>query len=87
MLNPVWDGILIDRSDPNESWIIDNSTARSIDPDQSNTLITNYTDFDNAWNDGLRRYMGKLRTAIGLNRLIYTNWGINNYSVLNGQQL
>jgi hypothetical protein len=61
--NPLWNGILIDRSDPDESWLIGNSTARTIDPDQSNTLITDYTAFDAAWNVGRQLGDGELRPA------------------------
>jgi len=82
--NPLWDGLLIDRSDPNESWLIGNSTARTIDPDQSNTLITDYTDFDAAWNEGLRRYEQAIRDGVGPDRVIFVNWGMANYDLLNG---
>jgi len=79
-----WDGILLDRSDPNESWLINNSTARTIDPDQSNTLLTDYAEFDKAWNEGLRCYESILREAIGPNKIIFVNWGMANYDLLNG---
>jgi hypothetical protein len=79
-----WDGILLDRSDPDESWIIGNSTARTIDPDQSNTLLTDYSAFDTAWNEGLRRYETALREAIGPDTIIFVNWGMPNYDLLNG---
>ncbi|MBP7686470.1 MAG: carbohydrate binding domain-containing protein [Thermoflexales bacterium] len=81
---PVWDGLLIDRSDPDESWLIDNSTARTIDPDQSNHLITDYAQFDATWNAGLRAYEARLRQLIGPEKLIYANWGMPNYDLLNG---
>ncbi len=79
-----WDGILLDRSDPDESWIIGNSTARTIDPDQSNTLLTDYSAFDAAWNAGIRRYEQALRDAVGPDTLIFVNWGMPNYDLLNG---
>ena len=82
--NLLWDGILIDRSDPDESWLIGNSTARTIDPDQSNTLITDYTAFDAAWNTGLRQYEADVRAAVGPDRIIFVNWGMANYDLLNG---
>lgn len=84
MEDPIWDGILIDRSDANESWLIGNSTARTIDPDQSNTLLSDYSAFDAAWNAGLRQYEGKLRTALGEDRIIFVNWGMPNFDLLNG---
>ncbi len=84
LLDPIWDGILLDRSDPNESWLIGNSTARTIDPDQSNTLLSDYSAFDAAWNAGLRQYEGKIRETVGDERIIFVNWGMPNYDLLNG---
>lgn len=84
LADPLWDGILLDRSDPNESWLIGASTARSIDPDQSNTLLSDYTAFDAAWNEGLRRYEAALRAAVGGEKIIFANWGMPNYDLLNG---
>jgi hypothetical protein len=84
MEDPIWDGLLIDRSDANESWLIGNSTARSIDPDQTNTLLSDYSAFDSAWSAGLRQYESKIRTAIGDDRIIFVNWGMPNYDLLNG---
>ncbi len=79
-----WDGLLIDRSDPDQSWLIGNSTARTIDPDQSNTLLTDYSAFDAAWNAGLRQYEADLRAAVGPDKIIFANWGMANYDLLNG---
>ncbi len=84
LTNPGWDGILIDRADPNQSWLIGSSTARTIDPDQSNTLLTDYSAFDAAWNAGLRRYEDTLRREIGENKILFVNWGMDNYDLLNG---
>ncbi|MDD2921527.1 MAG: putative glycoside hydrolase, partial [Anaerolineales bacterium] len=84
---PRWDGILADRSDGSQSWLIGNSTARTIDPDQSNTLLTNYSNFDAAWNAGLRVFESNLRARAGTNKIIYTNWGYPNYDLLNGTNL
>ena len=84
LANPLWDGILVDRSDPNESWLIDDSTARSIDADASNILPETYSDFDAAWNEGLRNYLSRLRSLVGDERLIYLNWGIPAYDLVNG---
>lgn len=80
----VWDGLLVDRSDPNESWLIENSTARTIDPDQSNTLLTDYSAFDSAWNAGLHNYLNDLRQSIGEDKIIFLNWGTPEYSLVNG---
>jgi len=79
-----WDGLLVDRSDPDESWLIGNSTARTIDPDQSNNLLTDYSTFDDTWNTGLRNFESLLRNAIGPNKIIFANWGMPNYDLLNG---
>lgn len=79
-----WDGILLDRSDPDESWLIGNSTARTIDPDQSNTLLTDYSGFDQTWNQGLREYEAAIRNAMGTDKIIFSNWGMANYDLLNG---
>jgi len=82
--DPIWDGILIDRSDSDESWLIGSSTARSIDPDQSNRVLTDYAPFDRAWNEGLRRYEQLVRENIGEEKLVLVNWGMPNYDLLNG---
>ena len=84
LADPRWAGILVDRSDPDESWLIGNSTARSIDPDQSNRLLSDYSAFDAAWNEGLRSYLDRLRAAVGPQRIIYLNWGIAHYAAVNG---
>jgi hypothetical protein len=79
-----WDGILIDRTDMNQSWIIGRSTARTIDPDQSNRLLPNYDAFDVAWNAGLRQLQAAVRHALGPEKLVVGNWGMPNYDLLNG---
>ena len=79
-----WDGLTIDRADPNQSWLVGGSTARTLDPDQSNRLITDYTSFDASWNQGLRDYESQLRQAIGDEKILYVNWGMDNYDLLNG---
>ncbi len=79
-----WSGILIDRSDTDQSRYIDGSFIRSIDPDQSNQLLTDYTSFDTAWNSGLGLYLDNLRKAIGPQRIIFLNWGVEDYETVNG---
>ncbi len=79
-----WAGIFVDRAGQNQSWLIGNSTARSIDPDQSNRMLTDYSAFDAAWNEGLLTYFDKLRNAIGSDRIIYPNGGIPQYTSING---
>jgi hypothetical protein len=82
--DPRWSGILIDRADTEQSRYIDGSTIRSIDPDLSNRLLSDYTAFDTAWNDGLRLYLDNLRQAIGSQRIIFLNWGVEYYKPVNG---
>ncbi len=83
--NDSWDGIVVDRAGSDESWLIGNSTARSIDPDRSNRVPSDdYAAFDNAWNLGVFGYELRLRNAIGDGKLIVTNWGAPNFSLLNG---
>ncbi|MDD2921495.1 MAG: putative glycoside hydrolase [Anaerolineales bacterium] len=84
LADPRWDGILVDRSDANESWLIGHSTARSIDPDQSNQLLGDYSAFDESWNEGLRSYLDQLRAAVGQEKIIFLNWGIPYYAAVNG---
>lgn len=79
-----WDGILLDRTDTNQSWLIGNSTARSIDPDQSNRLLTSYRTFDAAWNAGIRRYEQGIRTGVGPDKIVFSNLGMANFDLLNG---
>lgn len=82
---PVWDGILIDRADGDQSWLVGGSTARSIDPDRSNRLPGDgYRAFDRAWIAGLLGYEARLRGLAGEDRIIYVNWGAPNYGLLNG---
>jgi len=83
--NSIWDGMLIDRADPDESWLIGNSTARTLDPDQSNRLPDDsYAAFDAAWNQGLRQYEARLRQLVGEQKILFVNWGMANYDLLNG---
>ena len=81
--DPRWDGLLMDRTDPNQSWLV-GEYARTIDPDQSNTLLSDYSAFDAAWNEGLRQYEAAVRAGVGDERLLFSNWGMANYDLLNG---
>ena len=82
--DPRWAGLLADRTDPNKSWLIGMSTARTIDPDQSNKLLSDYAAFDAAWNAGLRLYLQGLRDRIGPDKIILLNGGISSYGLVNG---
>jgi hypothetical protein len=84
LADPRWSGILVDRSETGQARYINGSTIRSIDPDQSNRLLSDYVQFDSTWSDGLRLYLKNLRQAIGLKRIIYLNWGIEAYQDVNG---
>lgn len=82
-----WDGVLVDRGSATQSWLVGNSTARTIDPDSSNTIPADgYAAFDQAWGEGVREYHTRVRAAIG-DRLIYVNVGMPNYELLNGNNL
>jgi len=84
VVDPAWDGLLVDRSDGGQSWLVGNSTARTIDPDRSNRVVSDgYAAFDAAWDAGLRHFEERLRAGVG-DKLIYVNWGYPNYDLLNG---
>jgi hypothetical protein len=79
-----WDGILLDRADGNQSWIVTGGLARSIDPDRSNTPVADYAVFDAEWNAGMRAYQDRLRSLIGNDRVILGNNSVTNFGALNG---
>ncbi|WP_295452466.1 putative glycoside hydrolase [uncultured Thiodictyon sp.] len=87
LADPGWDGLLIDRTDRDESWLIGNSTARSLAPDQSNTVPTNYQSFDAAWNQGLTQYLGLVRAGTDPDRILFANWAMTDYGTLNGNNM
>lgn len=60
-----FDGIVLDRADSNESWLITAGKTRNIDVDRSNTLVTDYTAFDAAWNAGQSALVDAIRAGIG----------------------
>ena len=79
----VWDGILVDDAHSTVSWMVGDSTARTIDPDRSNTLTIDYSGFDAASGTGVRLYEATLRSLVGDDRLIYSN-SDPDYDLLNG---
>jgi hypothetical protein len=79
-----WDGLLVDRSGGRQAWMVGRTTARSIDPDRSNTVRSDLSSFDRACEAGLLEYQRLLRAGLGPNRLILTNLGFPNYGLLNG---
>ena len=85
--DPRWDGLLVDRADGDESWLIDDGRARSIDPVRTNRVPDDYSAFDDAYNRGLQEYLAALRAKVGDERLIHTNWGYPYYGLLNGNNL
>jgi putative cell wall-binding protein len=80
-----WDGLLVDRSDGDESWLISRwSTARTIDPSRTNAANPDYAAFDRSWNAGLRAYETLLRGLLGPDALLLGNLAYPNLDLLNG---
>jgi hypothetical protein len=79
-----WNGIMLDRVEPDQSWLIGIPTIRSIDPDQSNRQLTDYSEFDRRWSEGVRYYEAAIRGALGPEKIIFVNNGMANYDLLNG---
>ena len=78
-----FDALLIDRADGDESWLIGNSSARSIDGSRTNVVSASYDRFDSAWNAGIRGYELRLRSLLPTTPL-FGNWAYPNYDILNG---
>jgi hypothetical protein len=70
-----WDGMYIDVMPPTISWTIGASTppARSIDPDRSNRVITNYAALDVAWNTGMLASAAAARALVGEEPILFGN--------------
>jgi hypothetical protein len=81
-----WDGIVIDSMDSVESYRVRQGSLRnrSIDPDRSNAVVTDYTAFDVAWNAGNIGYAAKARALVGPDAILLPNIGVRAFDDLNG---
>jgi hypothetical protein len=79
-----WDGLFLDATNPGAERFTNYANVRSVDLDRSNHIVANYDEYDKAWNDGLRRFESQLRSAIGPEKILYANWGMANFDLLNG---
>jgi len=81
----VWDGFIVDRVESTESWLIGNSiSCRSIDPNNSNTMVTdNYQSFDDSWYRGCEMFLKRLRKKMP-NKILIANTAGAYYKILNG---
>lgn len=85
LADPRLDGVYLDNDSPTISAYVTHSTdARTIDVDRSNTLVTDYEDFDAAWGAGVLEFETQLRSLLGLDRVIMGNCAMPNYGLLNG---
>lgn len=57
------DGYLVDRIEEGQSWLIGEfpRSIRSIDPDSSNKKVSDYSDFDKKWVEGIQYFIQWLR--------------------------
>ena len=82
--NPALDGMLVDRTDGYESWLVKNGVVGSIDASRMNSPPGDgYAAFDAAWNAGLRAYEERIRKLVG-NRILLGNGAYPNMDLLNG---
>ena len=79
-----WDGVYLDRCEPNQSWLVNGSTVRTIDPNRSNAPVSDYSEFNAAWANGIRLFHSRVRTLLGDHRIILANCAMPNYDLLNG---
>ncbi len=79
------DGFIIDRVEKSQSWLVsEGEYGRNIDPDCSNTFITdNYKVFDSAWYLGIRAFLPKIREMLNGKPLFGNTFGAYN-DLLNG---
>jgi len=77
-----WDGYIVDRIENEESWLID-EYARNIDPDCSNTLINDYSEFNSKWYEGCKSLLEYLRQRFKGKYIVSNSFGYY-YEYLNG---
>jgi hypothetical protein len=77
-----WDGYIVDRIEHEESWLTEES-ARTIDPDCSNTLLNDYSNFNNKWYEGCKSLLEYLRERFKDKYIISNSFGYY-YKLLNG---
>jgi len=59
------DGLIIDRIERDETWLVSGGYARSIDPDCSNRIIKdNYEAFNKSWQKGIREILMEIRKTL-----------------------
>ncbi len=78
------DGLFLDRTDPYVSDLLHFPNVRSLDLDQSNTLVTDYSAYDEAWGEGIRVFEAALRDGLGDDAILYANRGMANLDLING---
>ncbi|MBN2177537.1 MAG: carbohydrate binding domain-containing protein [Demequinaceae bacterium] len=79
-----FDGLFLDRTDASVAFMLNFPNIRSLDLDQSNTLVTDYAAYEEAWGEGIRVYETALREGLGDDVILYVNRGMANLDLLNG---
>ncbi len=77
-----WDGYIVDRIENEESWLTE-GWARTIDPDCSNNLIDDYSQFDSKWYEGCKSLLEYLRNRFEEKYIVSNSFGYY-YQYLNG---
>jgi hypothetical protein len=80
-----WDGIIIDVTECRAPGLGTGALPiRSVDLDRSNTLVTDATARDAAWNAGNLGYAAKARALVGPDAILLPNAGVRAFADLNG---
>jgi len=85
-----WDGIVVDRVENSESFLVDENKplSRSIDSKLTNKPVTDdYAAFDKAWVAGVRDFLTRTRVRLGSDKAIVGNNAAPHYELLNGSNL